>query len=107
MTYTYYLYFICNIYPYIILERFAVMENMREFLSSHDPSKPHHFGFRLKRNGIPNGLVVGGPGYILSKEAVRRIGFALQSSSNNESSSICKPGHKGNEDEYLSKSPNG
>ncbi|GFR68833.1 glycoprotein-N-acetylgalactosamine 3-beta-galactosyltransferase 1 [Elysia marginata] len=53
-------------------DTYIVMENLREMLRSYDPDSPVYFGYRFKPY-TPQGYMSGGAGYILSREALRRL----------------------------------
>ena len=77
------------------------MENMRDMLSSYDPSEPQYLGSRFHLPDIGLTYMAGGPGYILSRETVRRIGFGLLQP-NDFSSSPCNDTFYGHDDDvYL------
>ena len=87
-------------------DTFVVMENMRRLVSSYDPAKPHYLGFKYKNPNIPQGFMSGGPGYILTKEAIRRFVIALNSPEKfgTDDESLCFLGHqKLPEDLFLGK----
>lgn len=48
------------------------MENMRLMLSHYNASEPLYFGCRFKPY-VKQGYMSGGAGYILSKEALKRL----------------------------------
>lgn len=48
------------------------MENLRYMLLPYKPSEPIYFGCRFKPY-VKQGYMSGGAGYVLSKEAVRRL----------------------------------
>ena len=90
------------------------MDNMRHLLSTFDPSSALHLGF-IRYEDPNNGkhFMSGGPGYVLTREAIRRfveIGLAnvskLDEPPNNKNSiysiSNCPIGqHEGQEDVNL------
>ncbi|XP_018014735.2 glycoprotein-N-acetylgalactosamine 3-beta-galactosyltransferase 1-like [Hyalella azteca] len=53
-------------------DTYVVVENLRYFLSSYNSSVPLWFG-RKFRKFLKNGYMSGGAGYVLSKEAVKRL----------------------------------
>ncbi|XP_077533198.1 glycoprotein-N-acetylgalactosamine 3-beta-galactosyltransferase 1-like [Haemaphysalis longicornis] len=73
-------------------DTYAVMENMRFFLLDKDPSKPFYFGYPY-RVIVKGGYMSGGPGYVLSREALRLAveeGLTMQGR--------CRPDSRGHED---------
>lgn len=89
--------------------RFAVMENMRHFLSSYNASTALHLGFKYQNPTTLENFISGGSGYILSKEAIRRfVEIALPQTDpigpvgdNNLNRSFCLSGQTGTEDVNL------
>lgn len=81
---------------------------MRYMLSSFNASTPLHLGFKYKNPAINQGFMSGGPGYILTKETIRRFvetAFRNENSphlkSNQTVTSMCSPGQQGLEDFNL------
>ena len=63
---------------------------------------PQYLGFKYRNDQIKQGFMSGGPGYILSREAVRQfVEIGLGKKQNHSSSAICLPGAKGLEDLNL------
>ena len=56
-------------------DAYIIMENLLYFLSSHDTNQPIYFGHKFK-SILKSGWFSGGPGIVLSKEALRRFGKA-------------------------------
>ena len=65
-------------------DAYVVVENLRFMLSAYNTSEPIHLGYKFKAE-VEGGYNSGGPGYVLSKEALKR--FVQQGLSNN---SICQ-----------------
>jgi len=84
---------------------------MRHLLSSFDPSKALHLGFRYEDPNNGKHFMSGGSGYVLTKEAIRRfveIGLGNRSvvdlkgnQSSSTNSSPCSIGYEGLEDVNL------
>ena len=55
-------------------DAYIIMENLLYFLSSEDTNKPVYFGHKFKKYNLSSGWFAGGPGIVLSKEALRRFG---------------------------------
>jgi glycoprotein-N-acetylgalactosamine 3-beta-galactosyltransferase len=86
------------------------MDNMRHLLSTFDPSSALHLGFRYEDPNNGKHFMSGGPGYILTREAVRRfVEISLANVSElepqnkkNSTDSNCPIGqHEGQEDVNL------
>lgn len=77
-------------------DTFVVVENLRYMLQPYDPRLPLYFGKKFKSANVSQGFMGGGAGYVLSREAVRRVveqGFT--------NSTLCTAGHRGREDLQL------
>jgi glycoprotein-N-acetylgalactosamine 3-beta-galactosyltransferase len=59
-------------------DTFIFMDNLRKFLSDKNSSSPVNFGHNFKRF-VRHGYESGGAGYVLSHEAMTRLGKALNS----------------------------
>jgi len=57
-------------------DTFIFMDNLREFLTSKNKFQPVTYGYDFKI-AVKNGYHSGGAGYVLSKEAFRRLGSKL------------------------------
>ena len=87
------------------------MENMRHLLSNFDPLSALHLGFRYEDPNNGKHFMSGGPGYVLTREAIRcfvEIGLANISeldeppNKTNSTDSNCPIGqHEGQEDVNL------
>ncbi|KAL3831539.1 hypothetical protein ACJMK2_023280 [Sinanodonta woodiana] len=53
-------------------DTYVIVENLRYFLSKHDPNQPIFFGHHFKTI-VKQGYFSGGAGYVLSKEALKRF----------------------------------
>ncbi|PVD29929.1 hypothetical protein C0Q70_09188 [Pomacea canaliculata] len=54
-------------------DTYVIVENLRYFLSSYNCQEPIYFGQVFKVLVKPQGYTSGGAGYVLSKEALRRV----------------------------------
>ncbi|XP_046454474.1 glycoprotein-N-acetylgalactosamine 3-beta-galactosyltransferase 1-like [Daphnia pulex] len=78
-------------------DTYAILENLRYFLSSYNTSKPLWFGHKFKTI-VKQGYFSGGAGYVLSKEATRR--FVEEGYYN---ILLCRHDHEGAEDAEMGK----
>lgn len=76
-------------------DTYAILENMRYFLSAYNTSKPLWFGHKFKTI-VKQGYFSGGAGYVLSKEATRR--FVEEGYFN---VLLCRHDHEGAEDAEM------
>ena len=53
-------------------DSYVIMENLRYFLSGQDTNRPVFFGHKFKAI-VPTGYFAGGPGIVLSREALYRF----------------------------------
>ncbi|XP_037529325.1 glycoprotein-N-acetylgalactosamine 3-beta-galactosyltransferase 1-like, partial [Rhipicephalus sanguineus] len=53
-------------------DTYVIIENLRYFLLDKDPSQALYFGYPF-RTIVPKGYMSGGAGYVLSREALRRL----------------------------------
>ena len=53
-------------------DAYVIMENLRYFLSGQDNNSPIYFGHKFKVI-VKQGYFSGGPGIVLSKEALKRF----------------------------------
>jgi glycoprotein-N-acetylgalactosamine 3-beta-galactosyltransferase len=60
-------------------DTFIFMDNLRDFLSDKKPRAPVSYGFHIL-HGNPTGYLSGGAGYVLSNEALTRLGAKLTTS---------------------------
>lgn len=58
-------------------DTYVITDNLRKFISSKNASEPVTFGFDFKRF-LKKGYQSGGAGYLMSREAVKRIAFQLK-----------------------------
>ncbi|RNA37744.1 glyco -N-acetylgalactosamine 3-beta-galactosyltransferase 1 [Brachionus plicatilis] len=58
-------------------DTYVFIDNLRKFVSSKNSTEPTTFGFDFSRY-VKNGYHSGGAGYIISKEALRRIAHQLR-----------------------------
>ena len=54
-------------------DTYLVVENLLEFLSDKDPSKPYHYGHLYTPKNWNITYTAGGPGEVLTKEALRLL----------------------------------
>ncbi|XP_047476336.1 glycoprotein-N-acetylgalactosamine 3-beta-galactosyltransferase 1-like isoform X5 [Penaeus chinensis] len=76
-------------------DTYTIMENMRYMLCSYDPKYPIYFGSKFRRF-YKEGFLGGGSGYVLSREATRKL---VEEAMSNKTK--CKAGEQGLEDVEL------
>ncbi|XP_063609456.1 glycoprotein-N-acetylgalactosamine 3-beta-galactosyltransferase 1-like [Penaeus indicus] len=76
-------------------DTYTIMENMRYMLCSYDPKYPIYFGSKFRRF-YKEGFLGGGSGYVLSREATRKL---VEEAMPNKTK--CKAGERGLEDVEL------
>ncbi|XP_037780095.1 glycoprotein-N-acetylgalactosamine 3-beta-galactosyltransferase 1-like [Penaeus monodon] len=76
-------------------DTYMILENMRYMLSSYDPKYPIYFGSKFRRF-YKKGFLGGGSGYVLSREATRKL---VEEAIPNKNK--CKAGVRGLEDVEL------
>ena len=54
-------------------DTYLVVENLLHFLSDKDPTKPHYFGHLYTPKGWGMAYTAGGPGEVLTREALRLL----------------------------------
>ncbi|XP_059084614.1 glycoprotein-N-acetylgalactosamine 3-beta-galactosyltransferase 1-like isoform X2 [Tigriopus californicus] len=80
-------------------DTYVILENLRYMLQSHNHSDPLYFGCKFKPY-IKQGYMSGGAGYILSKEALRRL---VTKGLTDQTGVICRPDEGGAEDVEMGK----
>ncbi|XP_059688582.1 LOW QUALITY PROTEIN: glycoprotein-N-acetylgalactosamine 3-beta-galactosyltransferase 1-like [Gavia stellata] len=68
-------------------DTFMVVANLRWLLAGHSPERPVYFGKRFKPF-VKQGYMSGGAGYVLSKEALRRLVAAFASQTCTHTSAV-------------------
>lgn len=63
-------------------DTFIFMDNLRKFLADKDRNFPITYGYNFAKK-VPRGYHSGGAGYVLSHEAMRKIGQRLVTANNN------------------------
>ena len=78
-----------------------VIENLKHMLQPYNTSRPWYFGSKIKpREGLHQGYMSGGAGYVLSKKALE---IFVTTGLNDKTGKICRPDGKGSEDIELGK----
>lgn len=54
-------------------DMYVIVDNLRRLLANHDPEQPMYFGRKFRAMNVDQGYMSRGAGYILSKEALRRV----------------------------------
>lgn len=80
-------------------DTYVILENLRYMLQSHNHSDPLYFGCKFKPY-IKQGYMSGGAGYVLSKEALRRL---VTKGLTDQTGVICRPDEGGAEDVEMGK----
>ncbi|XP_046656518.1 glycoprotein-N-acetylgalactosamine 3-beta-galactosyltransferase 1-like isoform X2 [Daphnia pulicaria] len=78
-------------------DTYVVVDNLRQFLMSHDISLPHFLGSRFAHNRLLKGYFGGGAGYVMTRETIRIFVEHVY----NNGFDMCISGHNGEEDSYL------
>lgn len=65
---------------HVCLSSYVIMENLRHFLHPYDPEAAVYFGYRFRAT-YPHGYMSGGAGYVLSRDALRRLNLVAFNSS--------------------------
>ena len=80
-------------------DTYMIMENLRFMLTQYKSEDPWYFGAKFKKF-VKSGYMSGGAGYVLSKEALRRlVTIGLQDTKG----TYCRKDEKGPEDLNIGK----
>ena len=76
-----------------------LIDNLKYMLQSYNPNRPWYFGSKIKpREGLHQGYMSGGAGYVLSKKALEEF---VTKGINDKTGKICEQNSKGSEDIEL------
>ena len=77
------------------------IENLKHMLQSYNSNRPWYFGSKIKpREGLHQGYMSGGAGYVLSKKALEKF---VTKGIKDKTAKICRSNGKGSEDVELGK----
>ena len=75
-------------------DTYVIVENLKLFLAEYSPFKPYYFGKRFKPYGE---YMSGGGGYVISREALLRVGVALKKNDGK----ICSESSSGGSEDVI------
>ena len=82
-------------------DTYMIIENLKHMLQPYNTSRPWYFGSKIKpREGLHQGYMSGGAGYVLSKKALEKF---VTKGIKDKTAKICRSNGKGSEDVELGK----